>query len=60
MFDLKQCQSEMEKVIEFFQQAMKSVRTGRAHAPRPGAPLAGRAIILRNLEAVDALGPMKL
>ena len=32
MFDLKQCQSEMDKVIEFFQQAMKSVRTGRAHA----------------------------
>ncbi len=32
MFDLKQCQSEMDKVIEFFQQAMKSVRTGRAQA----------------------------
>ncbi len=31
MFDLKKHQGEMDKVIEFFKQAMQSVRTGRAH-----------------------------
>lgn len=31
MFNLKQYQGEMDKAIEFFKQAMASVRTGRAH-----------------------------
>lgn len=30
MFDLKQYQVEMDKIVEFFTQAMQSVRTGRA------------------------------
>ena len=32
MFDLKKYQSEMNKVVDFFAQAMQAVRTGRAHA----------------------------
>ncbi len=31
MFDFKKCQTEMEQIVDFFNQKMNSIRAGRAH-----------------------------